>query len=319
MQSAEGDGATVRLSVRGSADAVVKHAARHEVLDVVSEPADLEEIFLSYYQEGGVPELLRRAVADRARTLGGWLIGIAAYIALIVAVFPSIHGSQQFDDLLKQYPDVLKSFLGIGDTLSITSGPGFLDTELFSLMLPLLALVLAIGVGAATIAGEEEQGLLELVVSAPVSRRAVIGWKAAGLLIEMLAVAVTIVVTLLIGDALVDLGLDAGRLVGATAGICLLALLHGWLAMLVGAATRHRSFAIGVPAAVAAVGYLIAGLHSLAGWLDPFRYLSGFYYAGQGTLTSGVDWGHLAVLAAAAAVVLAAAVAVFERRDLSGA
>ena len=53
VQSAEGDGATVRLSVRGSADAVVKHAARHEVLDVVSEPADLEEIFLSYYQEGG--------------------------------------------------------------------------------------------------------------------------------------------------------------------------------------------------------------------------------------------------------------------------
>ena len=169
MQSAEGDGATVRLSVRGSADAVVKHAARHEVLDVVSEPADLEEIFLVLLPGAAtVPELLRRAVGDRARTLGGWLVGIAAYIALIVAVFPSIHGSQQFDDLLKQYPDVLKSFLGIGDTLSITSGPGFVDTELFSLMLPLLALVLAIGVGAATIAGEEEQGLLELVVSAPV-------------------------------------------------------------------------------------------------------------------------------------------------------
>ena len=38
--------------MRGSADAVVKHAARHEVLDVVSEPADLEEIFLSYYEGG---------------------------------------------------------------------------------------------------------------------------------------------------------------------------------------------------------------------------------------------------------------------------
>jgi ABC-2 type transport system ATP-binding protein len=53
VQSAESEGATLRLSVRGSADAVVKHAARHEVLDVVSEPADLEEIFLSYYTESG--------------------------------------------------------------------------------------------------------------------------------------------------------------------------------------------------------------------------------------------------------------------------
>ena len=265
-----------------------------------------------------MPELLRRAVGDRSRALAGWLIGFAAYIALIVAVFPSIHASNQFDDLLKQYPDVLKSFLGIGDTLSITSGPGFIDTELFSLMLPLLALVLAIGVGAATIAGEEEQGLLELVVSAPVPRRAVIGWKALGVLLEMVAVGATIVVTLLIGDALADLGLDAGRLVGATVGICLLALLHGWLAMLVGAVTRHRSYAIGVPAVVAAVGYLIAGLYSIADWLEPFRYLSGFYYAGRGTLTSGVDSAHLAVLAAASLIVLAAAVVVFERRDLGG-
>jgi ABC-2 type transport system permease protein len=266
-----------------------------------------------------MPELLRRAVGDRSHALAVWLIGFAAYIALIVAVFPSIHGSGQFDDLLKQYPDVLKSFLGIGNSLNITSGPGFLDTELFSLMLPLLALVLAIGVGAATIAGEEEQGLLELVVSAPESRRAVIGWKAVGLLIEMVAVAVTIVVTLLIGDALVDLGLDAGRLVGATAGICLLALLHGWLAMLVGAATRHRSYAIGVPAALAAIGYLIAGLYSIADWLEPFKYLSGFYYAGRGPLSGGVDWAHLGVLAAACVLVLVAAVAVFERRDLAGA
>lgn len=266
-----------------------------------------------------MPELLRRAIGDRSRPLGAWLLGFAAYIALIVAVFPSIHGSQQFDDLLKQYPDVLKSFLGIGDTLSITSGPGFLDTELFSLMLPLLALVLAIGVGAATIAGEEEQGLLELVVSAPVTRRAVIGWKAVGLLVEIAAVAVTIIVTLLIGDALADLDLDAGRLVGATLGICLLALLHGWLAMLVGAATRHRSLAIAVPAGLAAIAYLIAGLHSLADWLDPFRYVSTFYYAGQSTLSSGVDWGHLTVLAAASVIVLAAAIAVFERRDLGGA
>ena len=50
----EVEGSVLRLSAPVAAmDAVVKHAARHEVLDVVSEPADLEEIFLSYYQEDG--------------------------------------------------------------------------------------------------------------------------------------------------------------------------------------------------------------------------------------------------------------------------
>lgn len=42
------DGA-LHLDVRGTPDAVVKEAARHRVLDLVSRPADLEEIFLDLY------------------------------------------------------------------------------------------------------------------------------------------------------------------------------------------------------------------------------------------------------------------------------
>ena len=45
-------GTSVRLSASESAmDAVVKAAARHRVVDLVSEPADLEEIFLELYRE----------------------------------------------------------------------------------------------------------------------------------------------------------------------------------------------------------------------------------------------------------------------------
>ncbi|MEO8323217.1 MAG: ABC transporter ATP-binding protein, partial [Actinomycetota bacterium] len=36
--------------VEGSIDALVKVAAQFEVLDIVSEEADLEEIFLTYYR-----------------------------------------------------------------------------------------------------------------------------------------------------------------------------------------------------------------------------------------------------------------------------
>ncbi len=43
------DGNTVDLAVTGSVDAVVKAAARHETLDVRAEPADLEDLFRTYY------------------------------------------------------------------------------------------------------------------------------------------------------------------------------------------------------------------------------------------------------------------------------
>ena len=60
----------------------------------------------------------------------------------------------------------------------------------------------------------------------------------------------------------------------------------------------------------------MSGLHDLAGWLDPLRFLSPFWLIGSSPLQDGVDgWGVLVVLAVAAAVLGAGAVLV-ERRDL---
>ena len=46
------EGSVLRLSAPVAAmDAVVKEAARHRLVDLVSAPADLEEIFLELYRE----------------------------------------------------------------------------------------------------------------------------------------------------------------------------------------------------------------------------------------------------------------------------
>ena len=48
----QADDSSVRLSAPEAAmDAVIKEAARHSVVDLVSEPADLDEIFLELYRE----------------------------------------------------------------------------------------------------------------------------------------------------------------------------------------------------------------------------------------------------------------------------
>ncbi|GCE20793.1 ABC transporter ATP-binding protein [Dictyobacter kobayashii] len=48
------DGRTVRLSVQGQADAVIKAAAQHSVLTLTSHQPSLEDIFLRYYEGDGV-------------------------------------------------------------------------------------------------------------------------------------------------------------------------------------------------------------------------------------------------------------------------
>jgi ABC-type multidrug transport system ATPase subunit len=47
------DGHSVRLAMQGSADAVIKAAAQHRVVSLVSHEPSLEDIFLRYYQPDG--------------------------------------------------------------------------------------------------------------------------------------------------------------------------------------------------------------------------------------------------------------------------
>jgi ABC-2 type transport system permease protein len=123
-------------------------------------------------------------------------------------------------------------------------------------------------------------------------------------------------VALVVLDPVFGLGLTVGNLAAGAGAVGLLALFFGWLALAVAALAPSRALAIGVPAAIAAASYLIGGLHELASWLDPFRFVSPFWWLGQSPLRSGVDvWGVL-VVAVAALVCQAAAALLLERRDL---
>lgn len=261
-------------------------------------------------------ELVWRGLRDHQRALVGWCLGVAAYVALVASIFPSIEGSPDLNKLIESYPDVLKSLFGIAKGGDITSAAGYLDVELFSFMLPLLVLVLAIGSGARTFAGEEDSGRLELVLSYPVRRRDAVLAKGAAVGGEVLVVCAAIGIAFSVFDPLLGLDLSFARLAAALGSLVALGLVHGWLALSVGAVWPSRALAIGVPAALAAGGYLVSGLHELAGWLDPFRFLSPFWLVGSSPLQNGVDgWGMLAVLGAAV-LVLAAGALLVERRDL---
>jgi ABC-2 type transport system permease protein len=261
-------------------------------------------------------ELMRRGLLDHRRALVGWCFGVIGYVALTASIFPSIKGSADFKKLVQHYPDALKSLFGLGQGGDITSGAGFIDAELFSLMLPLLVLVLAIGSGARTFAGEEEAGRLELILSYPLRRRDAVLAKAAALVGEIALVCVVGFGALVVLSEIVGLDLDLSRLVAALGALAALGVLYGSLALAIGAAVPSKLLAIGLPAAYAAAAYLVSGLHNLAGWLDPFRFVSPFWLIGSAPLQNGVaGWGVLAVIAAAL-LALAAGSVLVDHRDL---
>ncbi len=235
---------------------------------------------------------------------------------MLAAIFPSIQGSPQLDKLVESYPEALKELFGISGAGALTSGSGFMDAELFSLLLPLFLLVLAIGSGSRQLAGEEDAGRLELALSYPVRRPSAVLAKGVVVAAETLVVAAAAFAALAILSPIVDLDLCMSRLAAAVLGLALIALLFGWLALAVGAAGGNRALTLGIPAALAAAAYLVNGLHELAGWLDPFRVLSAFWLVGGSPLENGVNWWGVLIVVAAALVILGAGAWLLERRDL---
>lgn len=241
---------------------------------------------------------------------------MSAYVALIALIFTSIESSPELNELIENYPDVLKSLFGISDGADITSGAGYLDLELFGFMLPLLVIILAVGSGARTFAGEEDAGRLELVLSYPVRRRSAVVAKGVAVALEVLVVAAASVLTIAVFDPIVGLDIAAGNLLQAFLWLVALGLFYGWLALAVGAAYPSRALAIGIAAGTAAADYLVNGLHAVAGWLDPFRFVSPFWLVGSSPLQGGADLVGVAVVLVAAAVLLGAGALFVERRDL---
>jgi ABC-2 type transport system permease protein len=260
-----------------------------------------------------------RTLRDARRAIGWWSLGLVGMAALMIAVYPTVRDNPDLNEMVQSYPDALKAFIAFGGDVDYLSGAGYLGSELYSFMVPLLLLVAAIGAGARAIAGEEEQGTLELLLANPVSRRRLVAEKLAALLAEVGLLAAVLWASLVVGVAIVGMDVSAGHLAAATASAALLAFAFGAIALCVGAATGRRGVAIGVAAAGAIAAYLVSSLAVLVDFLEPFRAVSPFYhYVASDPLRHGLGLVHAGFLAALAVAAALLAAALFDRRDIAG-
>jgi beta-exotoxin I transport system permease protein len=262
--------------------------------------------------------VLRLGVRGLRRPLAWWALGLVGLVAMMMAVYPTVRDNPDLNELVQSYPEALKAFISFGGTVDYVSGAGYLGSELFSFMVPLLFLVAAIGNGAGAIAGEEERGTLDPLLATPVTRRQVVLEKATALALELVALGAVLWLALWLGALAVGMEISAANLAAATLAAVLLAAAYGVLALALGAATGRRALAVGVTAAAAVAAYLVASLANLVQALESLRPLSPYYhYAASDALRSGIDVGHMAVPLAIVVAATAAAVVAFDRRDVA--
>ncbi len=257
-----------------------------------------------------------KTLRDQRKALAWWTLGFVGTVFMYAAFWPNVRdNAATFTQYLEDFPDFIRNLMGEVD---FGTPEGYLQSELFSFLGPILLLVYAIGAGARATAGEEEAGSLDLLLSVPIRRRRVLLDKFWALLVASLWLVLSVwLATVLLGPAF-ELRPDLEGFTAACLMLFLLGLAFGTASMAVGAWTGSKSLAVGVPGGVALITFLLSTLAPSVDWLEPYRVLSPFYYASDPVpILHGVDVAHAGVLLGITVVALLVALIAFERRDLA--
>lgn len=262
----------------------------------------------------GAGAVLTWVLRGNRRSLLGWAFAIAA-VSGFYASFADLLDASEMESLIATMPDGLTTALGY-DRLG--SDAGFLTSTVYGLLGPILLLVFGIGQGARLVGGLEEDGALELELSAAIDRRRVVVERHLALLVQLalLLVALTSAVALVV--VAMDLDVALTGLLAAGLGLWLLAVAISSVAYAAGAATGRRAVGVAVGSGVAVVAYLAdaaADLVDDGAWLEVLSPFS--WYLADDPLEAGLAVGGAVGLVALTAVAAVVAVVAFERRDLA--
>ncbi len=248
----------------------------------------------------------------------GLMVAVAAILFYLGLLVPPLYNllPATFTQAMAGLPDAIVNMIGGVDMSTPT---GWIQGETFSLVIPIAFIAVLAVVGSRALAGEEADHTMGLLLASPVSRTRILLDK----VVAMIAYAVVLGAVAFLSNAagIILGGLDVGivNLAAITALGTLLGLVFGAFALALSAATGTVSIAVYGAAGLGLLSYFIDAFFPLADSFKDWAVLSPFhYYLSSDPLVNGMDWGHAAVLAAIFAVLVAASIPLFNRRDLRG-
>lgn len=117
------------------------------------------------------------------KALMGWIIGLIAVCVVYLPFFESIGASPEMESMLSALPDALVVGMGF-DTMF--TGAGYVHSSILELTALILVVIAGVGWGARAIAGDEEEGMLELTLAHGVSRMRVYSERALVIVVRFL-------------------------------------------------------------------------------------------------------------------------------------
>lgn len=252
---------------------------------------------------------------DLLRSRKTLVLGICAGLLFTsigyLALYPSF--DDQLQGLADDLPDAYKAFIGDAD---IASPEGYIRSQVYSLIAPLLIAGAAIAAGSSLARAERDQTLVVLAVQ-PLSRRQLVGsWWAFVVTVASVG-ALASFIGVLIGGPLAgaDVGID--RIVLATLPMLVFGMLVGSVALLVSTLTGAPGMATGIGWMFILISFLANSLAELIDGLSWLSNINPWSWHGAGeALTGDFSTVNFVLLIVTTIIVGLGAISAFERRNL---
>ncbi|MBN1679040.1 MAG: ABC transporter permease subunit [Anaerolineae bacterium] len=265
--------------------------------------------------------VFRKAARDARRMMLWTGIIFAIYGLFVMAFYPSmVEQSEQLDELLESYPKEMMSMFYGGDVEDLSvSEPGNYVNSQFTLWVVLVMGALVIAQVFNSITNAERDGTLDVMMSLPVSRRAMLLGRFANTALTILVV-LTFSLLAFVASTFIwpEFDVSIGRLVFAFYGAFFPVMVIAGFTYLLAAVIPSSKRLVGPLAYLFLMGsYLIHAFSLFIDELSPIRPLMLFdYYNAGEVIRHGVNIGDTVILGAVALVYFTLAWWLIDHKEL---
>jgi ABC-2 type transport system permease protein len=258
--------------------------------------------------------VFRYALSRSRFTILIWALSLGAYGAYMLMFYDTfVEQREIMEELLRQYPpELLAAFGGMVD---LFSPGGYLTVYFFSYM-PLVIGIFALLAGSGLLVGDEESGILDLIMAHPISRKALFFGRLSALVISLILILFITwsVFALVVPGTMLEVSLQELSL----PFVSLLAVLTFFasLGLLLSLLLPSRSIAAMTTGLVLMGSFFLVTLAELNPDLEGVARFSPLTYYQGGHAVEGMNWAGLAGLMGMALLFTLLAWWSFERRDI---
>jgi len=264
-------------------------------------------------------QLFTRTIRDRRMVWLIYVIAACAFIFMHTSIFPSFKDQQiDIEKMLQGMPQGFSETFGLKD-YNMSIFENYIAAEEFSLIWPLLLIILAISTAGAAIASEIEKGTIEILISQPISRtKLYVSRYLSGLILIIGFIAITLLFLVGIASAFKIHPQYPHYLSTGFVGLFFSWAIYS-ISFVLSTYFSDRGKVYFVSAGLIVLMYALNIISSLKESLKGLKYFSFFNYYNANNLLirNDIDWIGILVFSAVIVVFSFARLLIFNQRDIS--